>query len=177
MVQHTKSNDSPRIAIENDPNTSSDKAVGRMNPIDRVNENRDAEQKPTKDAVVRGDFEETQHASVTRMESTPDRESITDQVESRNDRDREVQEEVVCESEVKNILKAANQKAADAINEFRRCLRNGNCTADGAVSLTIVVRDMTSAVTSHDSKYSRRMWIEEVVEACHWILRGVQGQS
>lgn len=169
MVQTTKKIGSRTVV--NETSTLCVEADHHGNPVNGFLE---IEKKRTTVAVIRGECEETQQAPVTIVKPVQGKELITQNTEFRNGETSESPEANVREKELEQHVKAARQRAVDAIHNFQRSLNSGNCTVDAAVNFTGIVRDTTSIVTSHDSKYSRRIWIEKVVVICNSILQDVQ---
>ncbi|KAE9032832.1 hypothetical protein PR003_g5208 [Phytophthora rubi] len=169
MVQNTKTIGTTTVVSE--ANTSSVEADDHGNPVNGLLE---IENKRTSVAVIPGEYEDTQQATVTIVKPVQGKELITQKTEFSDGETSESPEANVREKELEQHVKAARHRAADAINNFQRSLKSGNCTVDAAVNFTGIVRDTASVVTSHDSKYSRRIWIEKVVVICNSILQDVQ---
>ncbi|POM78545.1 Hypothetical protein PHPALM_3917, partial [Phytophthora palmivora] len=83
--------------------------------------------------------------------------------------------EVQREKDLKIYIDKAKREAATTINNFQRSIKTGNCTTEATLHFRNIFTRMVSIITSNDSKYFRRRWIEQMVATCNSILESSEG--
>lgn len=163
MAQRTKTNRISSRLVENATHTSTSSAVNGAG-----NQNLEMGQKSTADMSTSG---ETDDSAFTSVDEKAEYGGKVTQAHAKPI--AKIQGDV-SEKELETQIKEMKRMAATSTNSFRRSVKTGSYTAETAMEFRDIFTRLTAVVTGNDPKYIRRLWIEQMVAACNFIIQGIE---